>query len=65
MVNASNSDKRQAASSNLCEEVVSSATDHAELLEHNIEVILQDQDGCSVHQAPKAANHYGATTEEV
>ena len=49
MVNASNSDKRQAASSNLCEEVVSSATDHAELLEHNIEVILQDQDVRQCH----------------
>ena len=44
MTNASNSDQRWAASSNLCEEIFSSATEHAEELEHNIDVILQDQD---------------------
>ena len=34
----------KATSSNFCEEVFSSATEHAEDLTHNIVVILQDQD---------------------
>ena len=33
----------QGASSNLCEEVFSSTTEHAEELAHNIDVVLQDQ----------------------
>ena len=44
MINASNSDQRRAASSNLCEEIFSSATEHTEELEHNIDVNLQAQD---------------------
>ena len=44
MINASNSDQRRATSSNFCEEVFSSAKEHAEELAHNIDVILQDQD---------------------
>ena len=34
----------KATSSNFCEEVFSSAKEHAEELAHNIDVILQDQD---------------------
>ena len=48
MINASNSDQRRAATLNLCEEVFSSATEHAEEHEHNIDVILQDQDVVNV-----------------
>ena len=44
MINASNSDQRRATSSNFCEEVFSSATEHAADLAHDIDVILQDQD---------------------
>ena len=44
MINASNSDQRQASSSNFCEEVFSSATEHAAELAHDIDIILQDQD---------------------
>ena len=44
MINASNSDQRRAASLNLCDEIFSSAMEHAEELEYNIDVILQDQD---------------------
>ena len=36
--------EKHSASSNLCEEVFSSATERAEELEHNIDVTLQDQD---------------------
>ena len=44
MINASNSDQRRATSSNFCEEVFSSATEHAAELAHDIDIILQDQD---------------------
>ena len=44
MINDSNSDQRQATSSNFCEEVFSSATEHAAELAHDIDLILQDQD---------------------
>ena len=44
MISASNSDQRWAASSNLCEEIFSSATEYTEELAHNIDVILQHQD---------------------
>jgi hypothetical protein len=44
MINASNSDQRRVTSSNFCEEVFSSATEHAADLAHDIDVILQDQD---------------------
>ena len=37
-------DQRQASSSNFCEEVFSSATEHAADLAHDIDIILQDQD---------------------
>ena len=39
-----NSHQRRAASSNFCKEIFSSATEHAEELDHNVDVILQDQD---------------------
>ena len=44
MINDSNSDQRQASSSNFCEEVFSSATEHAAELAYDIDIILQDQD---------------------
>ena len=44
MINDSNSDQRQATSSNFCEEVFSSATEHAADLAHDIDIILQDQE---------------------
>ena len=44
MINDSNSDQREATSSNFCKEVFSSATEHAADLAHDIDVILQDQD---------------------
>ena len=44
MINASNSDQRRVTSSNFCEEVFSSATEHAADLAHDIDVNLQDQD---------------------
>ena len=44
IINASNLDQRQATSSNFCEEVFSSATEHAADLAHDIDIMLQDQD---------------------
>ena len=45
MINASNSDQRRATSSNFCEELFSSATEHAaDLAHHDVDVTLQDQD---------------------
>ena len=44
MINASNSDQRRATSSNFCEEVFPSATEHAADLAHDIDIMLQDQD---------------------
>ena len=51
MINASNSAQRRAASSNLYEEVFSSATEHAEEFEHNVDVILQPGSGWSPTRA--------------
>ena len=44
-----NSDQRRTDSSNLCQEIFSSATEHAEELDHNVDVILQDLDICQRH----------------
>ena len=46
----------------LCEEVFLSATEHAEELEHNIDVILQDQDVRQHHHPITRVNRIARTS---